>query len=786
MSLRFRKFLLVLCCFFSCISAVLAQDDVKVSGHVKDARNGEEIISASVQVKGLSISVSTNSYGFFALKVPKGKHTLIISMLGYETVNREIEAIAAPINLEIELKSVSRELKGFTVKETRKNKNVEKVEIGTVQVNAATIKKIPAVLGEIDVIKAIQLLPGVSTVGEGATGFNVRGGSVDQNLVLQDEAPVYNSSHALGFFSVFNPDAVKDVKLIKGGIPAMYGGRLSSVLDIRMKDGNMKKFQGSGGIGTIFSRLMFEGPLKKNKASFMLAARRSYVDAFFPLFPNDLLQKSKLAFTDLNAKVNYIVDRKNRLYLSAYSGRDVFGLADLFKVSWGNDNVTARWNHIYNSTTFANYSFIFSNYDYNLGATFGPVQFKWVSNIRFYNIKADHQTTLNNKHVLQYGANIIYYTFRPGETQPVPESQVQLPYIALEKKYAIEPAAYISDEWKVSRRFSMQPGIRYNGFANLGKSKVYKYANEDFRSGDNVTDTLNFKSGELVKYYHGLEPRLAFKYTLDSNSSVKGGYNRMRQNIHLITNTSAATPFDIYLPSDYHFKPQIADQVSLGYFRNFSNNMFETSVEVYYKTFNNLIDFKDGSSLIANERLDTVMLRGSGKSRGIEFFIRKTEGKLTGWISYTLSHTDRTVAGINFGKTYDAPFNKTHVLSVTLSYDITKRLSVGGNFIYNSGIAITVNQSRFPHQGFILGDPSMRNSYHIPDYHRADISLTWKGKKKKLWQGEWVLSAYNVYARRNAYSIYFRQNADNPNQTEAVKISVFGTILPSLTYNFTF
>lgn len=756
-----------------------------ISGYVKDAKNGEEITSVNISVIEKNATASTNNYGYYTLSLPTGTYTVVFSMLGYQSQERVIN-LKANLTLNIELISTQKELQSYTLRETKRNKNVEKVEIGTIQVSAAQIKKIPAVLGEVDVIKAIQMLPGVSSVGEGATGFNVRGGSVDQNLIIQDEAPVYNSSHALGFFSVFNPDAVKDVKLIKGGIPAMYGGRLSSVLDVRMKEGNMKKFQGSGGIGTIFSRLMIEGPIKKDKASFMFAARRSYVDVFFSLFPNDLLKKSNLSFTDLNGKINYIINKRNRVFLSSYYGRDLFGLADLFKVSWGNQNVTARWNHLYNSKTFANYSLIFSNYDYSLGATFGPIQFKWISNIKFYNLKADHQTNYNNKHLLQYGANIIYYTFRPGETEPVAGSSVIVNQISLEKKYAFEPNAYVSDEWTVNKKLSIQAGVRYNGFANIGSSKVYKYSNEENRSLDNVTDTVYYQSGDLIKYYQGLEPRAAFKYTLDSNSSLKGGYNRMRQNIHLISNTSAATPFDIYLPSDYHFKPQVADQVSLGYFRNFKNNMYETSVEVYYKKYNNLIDFKDGSNLIGNERLDTVMLRGQGQSTGIEFYIRKTEGKLTGWISYTLSNTTRQVDGINNSKTYSAPYNKTHVLSITASYEINKRLSIGANFIYNTGIAITVNQSRYPHQGFVLGDPSERNSYRIPNYNRADISATYKGKKHKLWQGEWVVSAYNLYARRNAYSIYFRQNDIDPSKTEAVKISVFGTVIPSVTYNFNF
>ncbi|MSQ79493.1 MAG: TonB-dependent receptor [Flavobacteriaceae bacterium] len=760
-----------------------------LSGTIKDAKNGETITGASITLKDKTQAAITNNYGYYSLSLPKGTYEVSYSNLGFTTETKTVVLDKNTV-LNMELASVEKELDGVTIKDNRKNRNVEKVEIGTVQIDAATIKKIPAVLGEVDVIKSIQMLPGVSTIGEGAAGFNVRGGSVDQNLILQDEAPVYNSSHALGFFSVFNPDAVKDVKLIKGGIPAIYGGRLSSVLDIRMKDGNMKKFAGSGGIGSIFSRLMLEGPIKKDKASFMIAYRRSYADVFFPLFNNEALKKSILNFSDFNAKLNWTIDKKNRVFLSSYIGRDNFGLSDFFGINWGNQNVTLRWNHIYSSKTFANYSAIFSNYDYSLGSEQATSAFKWVSHIRFYNLRADHTYYPNSKNTIQYGGQLVYYDYRPGETEPVPGKQSFINAdIAMQRKFAIEPNLYISNEQTVNKRLSMTYGIRYNGFANIGKdTSVYVYKDAEKRSGDNIIDTLEFGAGEMIKYWQGVEPRFAMKYTMDKESSIKAGYNRMRQNIHLVTNTSSASPLDVYLPSDRNFKPQIADQVSVGYFRNFKKNMYETSVETFYKTYQNIIDFKDGANLVANNMLDTVMLRGKGESYGLELFIRKQNGKLTGWISYTISQTTRTIDGINGGKKYFSPYDKTHVLNITASYELNKHWSFSANFAYSTGIPITVPAQKFVWQGITASDPSGRNTFRIQTYHRADASITYKGKKKKkqLWQGEWVLSAYNVYARRNAFSMYFRQDPNDPTRTQAVRISVFGTVIPAITYNFNF
>jgi hypothetical protein len=756
-----------------------------ISGYVKDAKNGEALSNAAITAKDKNQNATSNAYGFYSLSLEPGNYEIIYNLIGYEQQIKKI-SLTGNITENIELEAAQKDLGTFTVKDKRKNQNVEKVEMGTIQISAAQIKKIPAVLGEADVIKSIQLLPGVSTIGEGATGFNVRGGSVDQNLILIDEAPVYNSSHALGFFSVFNPDAVKDVKLIKGGIPASYGGRLSSVLDIRMKEGNMKKFSGAGGIGTIFSRLMLEGPVVKNKASFMIAARRSYFDAFFPLASNEGIKKSGIHFLDLNGKINWVIDKKNRVYLSTYYGRDLFRFSDFFKISWGNQNATLRWNHLYNSRNFANYSLISSNFDYELGIPTGSLAFKWVSHIRFYNAKADHTYYINSKNTLTYGANVIFYNFNPGQLVPVAGATVFTNQLALIKKNALEPCIYVNNEQVANKTFSFQYGVRYNQFITLGPDTLHQFADPNNRSGDNITGSIIYKKGEVQSFYHGLEPRLAFKATVDKYSSVKGSYNRTRQNIHLITNTSSASPLDIYLPTDKYLKPQFADQGSLGYFRNFGKNMYETSVEMYYKKFHNLIDFKDGSNLIANRYLDTTMLMGKGYSYGTELYIRKTEGKLTGWISYTYSRTRRQINGINNSQYYFAPYDKTHSLSITACYELTKRITLSSNFIYSTGIAITVPGQKYEWQGITLSQPTERNSVRIPAYHRADIAATIRGKKHKVWQGEWVISAYNLYARRNAYSIFFRQNAKDPTTTEAVRVSIFGSIIPSITYNFNF
>lgn len=762
-----------------------AQTNVTLSGHVKDQKNGEALNGVAITIKNSQNGATTNNYGYYAIRLKPGRYLISYSYLGYQTDSIWIELTQNKVH-NVELQGAMNELNRVSVSGQKRNKNVEKLEMSTIQLSAAAIKRIPAVMGEIDLVKTIQLLPGVSTVGEGATGFNVRGGSVDQNLILLDEAPIYNSSHALGFFSVFNPDAVKDVKLIKGGIPANYGGRLSSVLDIRMKEGNLKRFSGSGGIGTIFSRLTLEGPIKKDKISYMVAFRRSYADVFFPLANNDLIKESALNFYDLNGKINAVINKNNHLYFSGYLGKDNFRFAELFGTSWGNQNATLRWNHLFGPRLFSNYSLIFSNYQYDLGSPSGPFAFKWVSNIRFYNFKADHSWLINSKHTMLFGMQTIFYNINPGGTEKVSGSNSNVIDYRLDNKYSIEPNLYINDEHRINNRLSMQYGIRYNGFASLGKGKVYIYKDPENRKVSEIIDSNLYTSGEIIKYHHGLEPRFSFKYTLDKNSSLKGSYNRTRQNIHLVTQTAAASPLDIYLPSDSYFLPQIADQTTLGYFRNFDNNMYETSVELYYKNFTNLIDFRDGATLIGNPYIESEMLRGKGYSYGAELYIRKSEGKLTGWISYTWSRTRRTVKGINQDKEYSAPFDKTHVANITASYEINKRLTLSGTFVYSTGVPFTAPVGKFTFQNWILADISNRNSLRVPDYHRMDLSAIWKGKKKKFHQGEWVLSLYNVYARRNAYSIYFRQNPQNNAITEAVRISVFGTIIPSITYNFNF
>ncbi|MDZ4757032.1 MAG: carboxypeptidase-like regulatory domain-containing protein [Bacteroidota bacterium] len=775
----------ILISFFLIGSLFSSAQTYNISGHVKDGQNGEDISGASITVKDRNNKVLSNSYGFYSLSLPKGSYEINCIAVNFDSYIQLLE-LTSDTTLNIELKVQTKELESVTIKEKRSNKNVEKVEMSTVQLSSATIKRIPAVLGEVDVIKSIQLLPGVSTVGEGATGFNVRGGSVDQNLILQDEAPIYNSSHALGFFSVFNPDAVKDVKLIKGGIPANYGGRLSSVLDIRMKDGNMKKFHGSGGIGTIFSRVMLEGPIVKDKSSYMVAFRRSYIDLFFPFASNAQLKKSSINFTDFNAKFNYILDKKNRLYVSGYYGRDAFGFADLFATSWGNTNLTVRWNHLYNNRKhFANITGVVSNYNYDLGSTSGSSAFKWISNIRFYNLKYDHTYYINSNNTFLFGGNMIYYDFNPGQTDPVTGQSSFINQIKMEKKFAIEPNLYISNEQTVSRRLTLQYGIRYNGFAQMGKSSVYTYSDPNNRIASQISDTTVYDAGKIIKFYQGLEPRISFKYSLKNSNSIKGSYNRTRQNIHLITQTSAATPLDIYWPSDNYFKPQVADQVALGYFQNFKRNIYETSVEVFYKKYMNVIDFKSGAQLIANPALETEMLRGIGYSYGAEFFVRKTEGKLTGWISYTYSRTRRQIVGINEDKWYFAPYDKTNNLSITASYEFTKKWTFGSNCVYSTGAPITGMAQKFTYQGYLLGQASLRNSIRVPDYFRIDFSASFKPRKRKYWQGEWVFSAYNVTSRRNAYSVYFRQNTDTK-LTEAVRISVFGSIIPAVTYNFNF
>ena len=770
--------------------SVYSQDKFTISGYIKDIKNGEALIGSTVAKKGTSVGASANEYGFFSLTLPKGEHLIIVSIIGYKPFEFTIILDKNTIKT-FELEEEGKQLDEVVVTGEAEDKNIKSVEMGVAKLDIKQINKIPALLGEVDVIRAIQLLPGVTTVGEGATGFNVRGGNIDQNLILLDEAPVYNSSHLFGFFSVFNPDAVKDVKLIKGGIPAQYGGRVSSILDIRMKEGNSKKLAVTGGIGSIFSRIAIEAPIIKDKMSFVIAGRRSYIDALVKPFikPKSPLKGAEFYFYDLTAKFNWRINDKNTVFASGYFGRDIFGAG--FKFNWGNSTATLRWNHIFNSKLFMNMSAFYSNYQYNLGfKSEGTSQkFDWTSNIINYSVKPDFTFYLNNKNTIKFGAQAILFTFKPGDAVITAENGAQS-NILLANQYGTEYAAYIDNEQKLTPRLKVQYGIRWSLFNYMGKGTKYTYRDTIPNESKPFEKEEKIPSGQIIKSYNNPEPRLAVNYTINDKSSVKLGYNRMSQYLHIVSNTAASTPLDIYTPATNNVKPLISDQVTLGYFRNFKDNMFETSAEIYYKNLQNQLDYVDNANLLLNKYLEADLVQGKGRAYGFELYVKKAKGKLNGWVSYTLSKTERKVIGISNGDWFLSKYDRTHNINTVLIYDLNKRLSFSANFLFQTGTPATFPNVKVELQGYSIpyNTQGTRNNYRNTPYHRADIGITYNFKKndRKRYKQTIVLSVYNVYNRRNAFSIYFRESKGTPGTTEAVRYSVVGSIIPAITYNFKF
>ena len=771
-----------------------------VSGYIKDAANGEKLIGVSVYVKETGTGAVTNDYGFYAVPLPPGTYNLVISYVGYAKQTKVVELNDGNVRLDFELKDEGKQLQEVVVSTKREDDNVKNIEMSVNRIDVKTLRRIPALLGEVDVIRSIQLLPGVSTVGEGATGFNVRGGSIDQNLVLLDEAPVYNSSHLFGFFSVFNPDAVKDVKLIKGGIPANYGGRIASILDVRLKEGNAKKTEVNGGIGLIFSRLSFESPLFKGKGSFIVAARRSYADILAQPFLKSDLKGSKFYFYDLTAKANYRINDKNTVFLSGYFGRDVFG-AD-FGFNWGSSTASARWNHVFSDRLFLNTTAYYSNYDYSLDSDLKRKEtkdyFRTNSQIVDYSIKPDF-TLFRGKSTITFGGQSILHDFQPGTATAASAGVVST--FGLESKYGLENALYVGNEQQVTPKLQLQYGLRYSLFNYIGPGEAYTYAeNTPVGLSRPVVSTTAYKRGDNIKTYGNWEPRLAAKYELSNSSSFKLSYNRLAQYIHLISNTTASTPLDVWTPSTNNIKPQISDQVAGGFFKNFgalkgAGSEFEASVEVYYKRLQNQIDYIDGADLILNKYLEGDLLSGKGRAYGAEFYVKRNTGVINGWVSYTLAKTERQVAGINNGNWYPTRFDKRHVLTTVLLFDppnrgdgTAKRWNFSGTFTFASGTPGTFPTNRFEYGGYVGQVINGRNNYRIPAYHRLDLAATLQGRKRagKRKDDNWVFSVYNVYARKNPFSVFFQSNPDAPQQTQAIKYSVFATAIPSVTYNFKF
>jgi hypothetical protein len=786
--LLYYCFLLLL---FGTALPALAQNRHTVSGFVKDQSNGEGLIGVSVYVREAETGVVTNPYGFYSLTLPAGSYTLVFSYIGYQKITKEC-ILDGDKTISIEMADESNQLSEVTISTQKEDENVRGIEMSVNKVEMKTIRKMPALLGEVDLIRSIQLLPGVTTVGEGASGFNVRGGDVSQNLVLLDEAPVYNSSHLFGFFSVFNPDAVKDVKLIKGGIPAQYGGRISSILDVRMKEGNAKKREINGGIGSIFSRLTYEQPFAKGKGSFIVAGRRSYIDVLAKPFLNSDLKDSKFYFYDLTAKVNYRLGDKDTFYASGYFGKDVFGGGD-FGFGWGNATATARWNHVFSNKLFMNLTGYYSNYDYNLGQNQNKPdakdKFDWKSKIISTSIKPDFTFYITPNNQLTFGGQYIYYDTRPGKATAISEGEMT--DISLESRYADESALYAGNELKFGDRVSLQYGVRYSYFRSLGPGTEYQYLEtEKGKRKEPIFPGTEYKKGDVIKSYGNLEPRAALNIGITKNASIKASYNRTSQYLHLLSNTAASSPLDVWTLSGINIKPEKADQVALGWFQNFSDNTYEASVEVYYKKMYNQIDYVPASDLLLNEYFAGDLLFGKGRAYGAEFYVKKNKGRLTGWVSYTLSRTERKVESVNNDDWFPARFDKPHNITAVAIYELTKRLTLSSNFTIQSGTPATFPTNRYTVGGIIIGNNynGMRNNSRIPAYHRLDLAATLKAKRKlfKVGEGEWVFSVYNVYNRRNPFSVYTRINEDNPLKTEAVRYSVIGNFIPSITYNFKF
>jgi outer membrane cobalamin receptor len=773
-----EKILLVLMLIFPL--ALSAQQKFTLSGNLKDAQNGEDLIGATIGLADGTAGTSTNAYGFYSLTLPAGDYTLVYSYIGYAPQTRKV-SLNQNKTLHLELSPSGATLQEVVVTSRQADANVQQNKMSNEVLQIEAIKAMPAFMGEVDVMKSIQMLPGVQSGGEGTSGFYVRGGSIDQNLILLDEAPVYNASHLLGFFSVFNADAIKDVEIYKGGIPAEYGGRLSSLVDIRMKEGNGKQLGVAGGIGTIASRLTVEGPLKKDKSSFIVSGRRTYADVFMKLSSDENINKSALYFYDLNTKINYKISDKDRLFVSGYFGQDVFKFKEMFRMDWGNATATVRWNHLFTDKLFSNFTAIYSNFNYELGTPSGAAAFSWKSNIEDLSLKADFTYYPATRSTVKFGAAAISHIFRPGLIEPRSETSAVRTF-ALDEKYALENAAYLSHEYEVSPRLSLTYGLRYSFFQNMG-GRVLQYD-----GAGQVTDTTNYSRTDIYKTQGGLEPRLAARFVLNDRSSLKASYNRTLQYLHLASNATSASPFDVYIPSGQYIKPQKADQVALGYFRNFRSNTLEASAEAYYKDMQNQIDFRDHADLLLNNNIETDILTGTGKAYGLELMIKKHSGRLSGWASYTLSRTERQIRGINNDNPYPVRQDRPHNLAIVASYQLSDRLTLGLNQVYASGNAVTMPSGSFRNGNIIVPIYTERNGYRLKDYHRLDLSLTLENRVRpgRRYTSSWNFSVFNAYARKNVFSLMLDQTESNPSRIESKEMSIIGSLIPAATYNFKF
>ena len=763
-----------------------------ISGYVKDQTNGEDMIGASILVKEINKGTITNTYGYYSISVEKGTYTLVISFLGYADIVKKI-TLDKDLKLDFSVEPTSFTTDEVVISAERTDKNIKSNKIGTIKLPMESVKKLPAFMGEVDILKSIQLLPGVSSAGEGNGGLYVRGGGPDQNLVLLDGATVYNASHLFGFFSVFNADAIKEVNLIKGGMPAKYGGRLSSVLDISMKEGNNKKYEVEGGIGNIASRLTVQGPIIKDKASFIVSARRTYIDILMdPFVKDDAKAKgSGYYFYDITAKINYKFSNKDRIFLSGYYGKDVFTFARQdhdFKVDipWGNAMGTFRWNHLFNKKLFMNTTFVISNYDFAFSAEQNNFEFKLYSGIRDYTGKIDLTWFPHVRHKVHFGGEAIRHEFTPS-TVTGRMGTTDFDSGKINKQYANEFAIYTSDNYEINEFFSVNAGLRATLYQNIGPYDRYIINDQNVN-----TDTVHYELGDIIAQYPNIEPRISARYILNSKSSIKASFTQNYQYVHLANVASATLPTDVWVSSTDIVKPQFSTQYSAGYFRNFKDNMFETSVEVYYKDMKNLIEYADGKTPgdDVGNNADNNFVFGDGYSYGAEFFIKKSFGRINGWIGYTISKTERKFAEINNGDYFPAKYDRRHDLSVIASYEFSKKLTASFIYIYATGDATTLPLSRYMIDGRLSVEYGPRNSYRMAAYHRADISVSWEpgALKKKRFKSTWVFAVYNLYNRYNPYFIYFDESGtiqEGTYKVTAMQVSLF-PILPSITWNFKF
>jgi hypothetical protein len=769
-------YLLLLVC---CTNFVQAQSKkYSIDGTVRDKQTGETLIGANVIFKGQSgLGATTNAYGFYAVTAVEGNYQMIVSFSGYTS-----DTIAVTLNENMEitvaLEKYKTKLQEVVVTSRKKLSNIANPIIGVQKISMEEIKNVPVLFGEKDILKTIQLLPGIKSAGEGNSGFYVRGGSADQNLILLDEATVYNASHLLGFFSTFNSDAIKDVTVYKGGMPAEYGGRLSSVLDVKMNDGNNKKFGVSGGVGLIASRLNVEGPIVKEKGSFTVSGRRTYGDLFLKLSKDSTLNNNTLYFYDLNAKANYKLNSKNRIYLSAYTGRDNFGFGSNFGIDYGNLTSTLRWNHVYNNRLFSNTSLIYSDYSYRIKIKVGNNDLTITSKIRDLNFRQDFQNYINANHRLNFGINIIRHNIIPGVVTVSESSSFN--NLELQRKISLESAGYISHEWSVNKNLNLTYGLRLSMFNAMGPGTFYTY-----KPNGDIKDSSVYAANKSIATYINPEPRFAVSYLLKNNNSLKFSYTRNVQNLHLLSNSTGANPTDLWIGSSNNVQPRIADQLAIGYYQNFANNMYEFSVETYYKDLKNEIDYKNGAELRANENVESQLIFGKGRAYGIEFFVKKKYGKFNGWLGYTLSKAERQFDGINDGNYYNASQDRTHEISLVGIYQPNKKWTFSATFVYYTGNAVSFPSGKYNIDGNTVFLYSKRNEYRMPAYHRLDLAATVQGKKREKFECNWSFSIYNAYNRENAFSIAFQDDPNDASKTQAVQTTLF-KIVPSVTYNFKF